>query len=502
MSCHLTRVVSALTLFPTLLCAQGAFTDRVVATQRPPTGSGLVTGAVLIDDDGDGAVDLWIANRGANRVERHGGWNQPIRSFAGPSGTGFGGLVMIGNVFAPGQNVPVICSTTYGHEHVAVIANDTTGTQLAGGPLPAGETGLRWAGLIQADADPQLEVAYSARGFSLGLGRIGIFDAQTNSFRPLVDGDSATDEFGTAATVVRDPVGGDHILVSAPGADKIFDVDLSGNKTLIATLPPGSNAGRHGITDLGNGRAVISSGLDVFMPQPNGRLDILDIQTGQVTPVDPGAPNQWFGPATPPDATGRFFYTRRTTNLAEEIWEASATTAPQLAVQAPPGTGLQVLGRHPFWMSTVGQSEVLAVAQASPFATVSIYRPDADLDCRVEQAYVSSGSSATVHFDFGPSCAGGLVFPVLSISMPSLVPVPALGIQIAVTPDAMTNNSLAGVPGWPFLADAAGSGSFQVPVPTPGFGGATLPFSYGVVGFAGGVFFGSHDAATNKWILN
>ncbi len=494
-------VVAALVLFPSLLCAQGAFADRVFVSHRTPTGSGPVTVSVLTDDDGDGAADLWISNRNVNRVERHGGWNQSMRSFVGPSGAGFGGLLLIGDVFTPGQNVPVIFSTTFNREHLAVYANDATGTQIAGGSLPTGDTVLRWAGLVQADSDLQLEVAYSARGYGLGLGRIGIFDAQTNTFTPLAVGDSASDEFGTTAAVLRDPVG-DRILVSAPGADKIFTVDLNGNKTLVGTLPPGSNAGRFGITDLGGGRAVVSSGADLIWPQIHGRIDVLDVTTGQWTPVDAGAPDQWFGRATSPDASGRFFYTRRTTNVVEEIFEATPTTAPQLAIQAPPGTYLEVFGRHPYYMAATGQSEVIAVAQASPLSMVSVYRPDADLDCRVEEARVVSGSSATVHFDFGPGAAGGLVFPVLSISLPSLFPVPALGIQVAVTPDAMTNNSLAGVPGWPFVADTAGRGSFQVPVPTPGFGGAILPFSYGVVGLAGGNFLGSHDPATNAWVLN
>ena len=63
--------------------------------------------------------------------------------------------------------------------------------------------------------------------------------------------------------------------------------------------------------------------------------------------------------------------------------------------------------------------------------------------------------------------------------------------------------TLAAAHGWPFPAAAEGKGSFAVPVPFAGVGGAVVGFAYAAVGVlpGGQGLVGTGHPATNHWVV-
>jgi len=496
------RIALSSILLAALSPAQGtAFTDNVL---RQYLSQGAPASSRVVDDDRDGFPEVWMAQPGIAQVWRFDGRTGSPTIHRGSSQSRFGGAFAVGEVFQSGVDHAAIFSTAFGREFLSIVdpQNGSTGGVL-GRNLPAGHTNVRWAELVQADGDPQLELVYGARGYQSGLGAVVLYDVQTDVFTTLASGVQAADEFGTAGTVVRRAGTTDLVVTSAPGADSLYLMDpiAIGAPTVIQGLPGDlDRTGRAGLQWIGGDSVAVQSE-EFSFTTPGGRIDLLDVVTRSLSPFVVGQPGDSFPRvAGGPIFNQRVWFIRKNLSLGETI-EEIINGQPQVAVQGPSGIGLDIARRGLFRPFPGMSTEVLAVTQSSQ-RSVSVYDPSGPLDLLTTGLGTSSGTSLSVQASFGPAAAGGLAFPLFSGLAPTLTPVPPIGASIALTPDSLTTDSLSFFSGWPYALDGQGKGSWSFTVPFTGAGGATFTLSFGaVVVTPQGFFLANQDPVFTSVVL-
>lgn len=474
---HITLVSS---LFVGLGVAQGAgsFTDNVL---RRYTTQGAPFSTRVVDDDRDGFPEVWAGQPGIAQVVRFDGQTGAPTIHRGSSQSRFGGAFAVGEIYQAGRDHAAVFSTAFSREYLSILDPENPNGGVSGRSLPAGHSTVRWAELVQADGDPQLEIAYGTRGYQQGLGAVVLYDLQTDVFSVLASGAQASDEFATAGTVVRRQGSTDLIVTSAPGADSLYLVDpvTTGAPTVIQGLRGDlDQTGRAGLQWLGGDRVAVQSEVFSFSA-PSGRIDQLDVATGTLTPMVVGQPGDSFPRVSGPIVNQKVWFIRKSFSIGESIEEFVNGTA-RVAVQASSGAGLDLADVSEFRPFSGIDTRVLAVTQLSQ-RSISLYDPSGPLDLKAIGLRASSGTSLSVEANFGPSAAGGVAFPLISGLAPTRTPVPPLGLDVALTPDALTADSLSLFSGWPFALDGQGATSWNFDVPFTGAGGAYFTLSFGAV---------------------
>ncbi len=445
----------------------GVFDDHVFRSHR-------VTGAVtflIADGNQDGHHEVFAGAPGSAYAWRFEGTDGSPQNSRGSSGSRYGSEMVVGHVTGTAQLEVVVMSTAFGRESIQVLDYNTM-LPITGAQLPPDFGAITGIELVQADADPWLEVAIASRAHQGGRGAVLIYDAQTNSFSTRAVGSPGA-EFATSIEVLGSP---DTLAVASAGTGviDILDTDDGGPPVPLATLPVG--AGRDGMTLIDSQQLMVRSHTG-YLPFVQGRMDVVDTAWGSTSPFQIGQQGDRFASSTRAGPTGQFYWTKSTVGGNEEIFENDNLSAPpRLAVRGFPTAGLEVAEIGSFNPFPTTALKLIAIFERST-GTISLYNVSGPLDLRMVTNRVSAGGTVQIDANFGPSAAGATMVPLISASVPRLLSY--AGINVAFTWDQLSALSYLLIPG--AVADANGRATLTWTVPSLPLGGFTLPVSHAVL---------------------